>query len=160
MKVFDWRTISVLISGYGYRPTPIEMWGEGQGVFHFARAKPGMTHKIGVDGRMTASKTADNSIESSVKLSQLSPTNAILSFMFNLQQMSGEAGFFLHFQDPMRQDVATTTVGYIESHTPIERGGEATETEWKFFFESGLGELGDPTFVGTPSDVAENLGVA
>ena len=160
MKVFDWRTISVLISGYGYGPTPVMGWDEGNDVFQWERVKPGVSHKMGVDGRMTASKSADNSVKAVLKLSQLSPTNADLSLMFNLQQMPGEMGVFLHFQDAMRQDVASTTVGYIENHAPIHRGGEAVGTEWTLIFESGLGELGDPTFAGTPSDVAENLGVA
>ena len=161
MKNFDWRTITTLITGYGYVGVPVEMWGQGDDVFQYERLAKGMSHVMGVDGRMTVSTSADNSVKVVWKLSQLSPTNAVLSKMFNAQQAKGFfSGVNMSFQDARRQDFAVTTIGYIEDHVPIKRGGKAVETEWTLIFEVGHIELGDPTFAGTPAVIAEMLGAA
>lgn len=158
MKNFDFRTITVVLSGYGLS-TVSTGWGTGQDVFQFERRSPGVTDEMGVDGRMTISTNADNSVKVVLKFSQVSPENAVLSKMFNVQQMPGMAtGITMGFQDARRQDFAATTVGYIENHTPIKRGGKATETEWTLIFEAGHIDLGDPSFAGTPAAVAELLG--
>ena len=160
MKNFDWRTITTLITGYGFTQIPLTGWGEGDDVFQFEREVPGITHTTGVDGRMTVSTSANNTVKVVWKFSQLSPMNAILSKMFNAQQTVGMfSGIFMSFQDVRRQDfAATSSPGYIENHAPIKRGGKAVEVEWTLHFESGHMELGDPSFAGTPAAVAELLG--
>ena len=161
MKNFDWRTITTLISGYGYNQIALTHWGVGDDVFQYERNTDGASHVIGVDGIMTVSTSADNSIKVVWKFSQLSPMNAILSKMFNQQQMVGQfAGITMSFQDARRQDFAATTVGYVKNHTPVKRGGKASETEWTLHFEAGHIDLGDPDFSGTPAAIAEMLGAA
>jgi hypothetical protein len=160
MKNFDWRTITTVISGYGYNNVPLTGWGKGDDVFQFERRSPGVEMDIGVDGLASISTSADNSIKVTWKFSQLSPMNAILSKMFNRQQTPGQNGqITIGFQDARRQDFGVTTVGCIENHTPIKRGGKQNETEWTLLFEGGKLELGDPSFSGTPAAIAELLGV-
>ena len=160
MKNFDFRTTTTIISGYGYNNVPLTGWGKGDDVFQFERRSPGVTDDVGVDGLMSISTSADNSVKVVWKFSQVSPMNAILSKMFNRQQTPGQSGqVTMGFQDARRQDYGKTTVGYIENHTPIKRGGKQQETEWTLIFEVGVLELGDPSFAGTPASVAELLGV-
>lgn len=159
MKAFDWRTITTVISGYGYSAIPLTGWGKGDDVFQYERREAGVSDEVGVDGEMTVSLNANNSVKVVWKFSQLSPMNSILSKMFNWQQtVGGFAGIKMGFQDARRADFAATTVGYIENHAPVKRGGKANETEWTLIFASGFIQLGDPSFAGTPAAVAELLG--
>ena len=161
MKNFDFRTTTTVIQGYGLGPLPVTGWGKGDDVFQFERRVPGVTDEVGVDGKMTVSTSADNSVKVVWRLSQLSPTNGILSKMFNRQQTVGMfAGVTMGWQDARRQDFAATTIGYIENHAPVKRGGKANETEWTLIFEAGTIDLGDPTFAGAPAAVAELLGAS
>jgi hypothetical protein len=159
MKAFDWRTNTTVISGYGYNQIVLNGWGKGEDVFQFERRTPGVSDEMGVDGEMTASVSADNSVKVVWKFSQLSPMNSILSKMFNRQQAVGMfSGITMGWQDARRADYAATTVGYIENHTPVKRGGKANETEWTLIFAAGGIDLGDPSFAGTPAAISELLG--
>ena len=154
MRIHDWRTQQTLLNG-----VPVTNWAPGDDVFKAERRGDIGTDEIGADGRMTLSLNPDKSGEVTIKLSQLSPTNA---FLQKLAQSEDHVETFIPIvltqMDPRRNDGVVTEPGYMKKPAPYQRGVKANVTEWTFVFPTYFAELGDPSFPGTPAALAESLG--
>jgi hypothetical protein len=60
--------------------------------------------------------------------------------------------------DTYRKDGVLTEPGVIKKPANMDRGAKANVVEWVLIFPRLFMELGDPTFVGVPTAIAEALG--
>lgn len=144
MRVYSFKNTIVVVNG-----VEISGWSEGDDVIKIGRLNDSATHKIGADGTMMMSISADRSGEFTFKLMQTSPSNKFLSSLIQLQE--GGALTFVPitvlFQDLFRQDRAAGTAGYLKKPAEIQRGKEGQEQEWTIVVERLDMLLGDPALV-------------
>ena len=154
MRFYDWRTNVTLIDG-----VPVTGWAPGDDCFKAERLQDMGTLEIGADGGATWSINPDKSGQVTVKLMQTSPTNAYLN-KINLSQEN--LATFIPIQvtqaDPYRGDKVGTTLGVIKKMPNHDRGAKQNVVEWVFVFPELYTSLGDPTFAGVPTAIAEALG--
>jgi hypothetical protein len=95
---------------------------------------------------MAVSVSSDKSGEVTIKLQQTSPSNAFLQRLMDAQESGGLAfePLSVRFQDLLRQDVASGTVGYIAKPSDMMRGGKTNVQEWTFVLERLDMSLGSP----------------
>ena len=95
------------------------------------------TTKVGADGHMVASISANRGCRVVIKLQQTSPGNAVMQRFYNLQLVAGAAfsPLSLGMKDVMLQDVVTATGGLITKQATLKRGAQANDTEWTLEFE-------------------------
>lgn len=144
MKVYSFKNTIVVVNG-----VEITGWSEGDDVIKISRLNDSASHKIGADGGMMMSISADKSGEFTFKLMQTSPSNKFLSSLMALQE--GGALTFIPvsvlFQDLFRQDRAAGTAGYLKKPADISRGKEGQEQEWTIVVERLDMLMGDPALV-------------
>ena len=154
MRFYDWRRNHLLING-----VEVTGWTTGDDVLKIERMSPAAESEAGVDGTVVVSLNADKRVKVTIKISQTSPTNALLSKLSAAQdRLDTLVPVSALWQDNYRNDSATTTLGYIEKHADINRGGKANVAEWVMVFANGLELLGAPTFAGLATLAAEALG--
>lgn len=145
MKVYSFSNTVMLING-----VEITGWSDGDDVIKIARRADSATDKVGADGSMVVSISADKSGEFTFKLQQTSSANKFLLGLCALQE--GGAKTFVPvnclFQDTYRNDLATGTVGYIKKPADLNRGANASDQEWTIVTERLDLLLGDPALVG------------
>lgn len=155
MKVYSFQNTVMLVNG-----VEITGWSDGDDVIDIARLVDSASHKIGADGTMMVSISADKSGEFKFKLQQTSSSNKYLMGLCALQE--GGANTFIPvnvlFQDTYRNDLATGTIGYIKKPTAMQRGAQASNQEWTIVVERLDLLLGDPALVGALTAVAGILG--
>lgn len=155
MKVYSFQNTVMLVNG-----VEITGWADGDDVIKIARRNDSASDKIGADGSMMVSLSADKSGEFTFKLQQTSSANKYLQGLCALQE--GGAKLFVPvnvlFQDTYRQDLATGTVGYIKRPAELNRGAQAGTQEWTIVVERLDQLLGDPALVGAATAVAGILG--
>lgn len=155
MKVYSFQNTVVLVNG-----VEITGWAEGDDVINIARRADSASDKIGSDGTMMVTISADKSGEFKFKLQQTSGANKYLMGLCALQE--GGAKTFVPvnvlFQDTYRQDLATGTIGYIKKPAEVQRGAQAGNQEWTIVVERLDLLLGDPALVGALTAVAGVLG--
>ena len=140
MRVYSFANTVMIING-----VEITGFSEGDDVIDITRNGDSASHKVGADGHMVVSLSADKSGAYKFKLQSTSSSNRYLS-MLAAQQDGGTATFVpLHvkFQDLHRQDLADGSVGYLKKHADIKTGKEAGEREWEVIVESLDMLLGD-----------------
>lgn len=154
MKTYAFLNNHLFING-----VEIKGWADGDDVIQFKRRSPLASDKVGAGGQMMVSLKSNKSVEMTIRLQQVSPSNAYLNKLC-LAQDRPETFTPVQalWQDSSRQDIGSTTAGYIENYPEIKRGEEGSDQEWKFIFERGDLLLGNPTFAGLPTAVAEGLG--
>jgi hypothetical protein len=120
------------------------------------RADRGMD-KVGADGRMALAISADKTVEVTIKLQQVSPSNKYLNGLHDLQKAGAQSFVPLNLfaQDTYRQDRGVCTNGYISKYPDIVRGAGINVQEWTFVFERGDLRLEDSAFVGFQTAAAE-----
>lgn len=155
MKVYSFQNTVMLVNG-----VEITGWAEGDDVIDIARRSDSASDKVGADGTMMVSISADKSGEFKFKLQQTSSSNKYLMGLCALQE--GGAKTFVPvnvlFQDTYRNDMATGTVGYIKKPTDVQRGAQAGNQEWTVVVERLDLLLGDPALVGVLTAAAAFLG--
>lgn len=128
MKVYSFANTVMLING-----VEVTGWAEGDDVIQVKRLSDSASHKIGADGKMVVSLSTNKSGEFTFKLMQTSPTNAYLCGLMALQE-NADGNLFIPinclFQDTLRQDLATGTVGYLKRPADMSRGAQAQTQEW------------------------------
>ena len=134
-------------------------FAEGDGVLTVEKlSKPKIT--VGADGLMVVSFPAGKHGKVVLTLLAESPGNAYLQGLYNLQE-AGPAQFVplqLGVQDSYRNDIFKGINGVITDPAKIERGESAGKQSWEITFEKiGIG-LGDPTFAGLATAIAEAAG--
>lgn len=155
MKVYSFQNTVVLVNG-----VEITGYSEGDDVIRINRRSDSASDKMGADGSMMVSISADKSGEITFKLQQTSGSNKYLMSLCALQE--GGAKTFVPvnvlFQDTYRQDLATGTVGYIKRPPELSRGHQAGDQEWTIVTERLDMLLGDPVLVGVATAAAAVLG--
>lgn len=155
MKVYSFQNTVMLVNG-----VEITGWSEGDDVIHISRRSDSASDKVGADGTMMVSISADKSGSIKFKLQQTSSSNKYLMSLCALQE--GGAKTFVPintlFQDTYRQDLATGTVGYIKRPPELQRGHQAGDQEWEIITERLDMLLGDPALVGVATAAAAILG--
>lgn len=125
MKNYSFLSTVLLING-------IEITGfdEGDDVITAERLADSATHKVGVDGEMTVSVSADSSGTLTFRLMQSSSSNRFLSDIVNRQESSRFAAVSIAMQDTKSGDKASGSLGYITRPAPMVRGQSVNSQEW------------------------------
>lgn len=133
MKVYSFLNTVLLING-----RQITGWADGDDVISAKRSVDSASHKIGADGAMVVSVSADRSGEFIFKLLKTSDSNAYLNGLINAQETFGAAGFTpvgVLMQDTFRQDRASGDTGYMKTQPAMTGGATATTQEWTVVVE-------------------------
>ena len=153
MRFYDWRKVATMVNG-----VPITNWAPGDDCFKAERLKEIAQYEVGADGLMTLSLDPDKSGKVTIKLAQTSPLNALLSDLCASEDhIDTFIPVVISQLDTYRQDGTTTHPGFLQKHADTTRGAKANVVEWVFIFSELHLDLGNPTFVGVPTAIAEAL---
>ncbi len=133
MKVYSFLNTLLLINS-----RQITGWADGDDIISAKRSVDSASHKVGADGQMVVSISADRSGEFTFKLLKTSDSNAYLNSLFNRQELAGAAGFVpvgVLMQDTFRQDRASGDTGYLKAQPAMTGGEKATTQEWTVVVE-------------------------
>lgn len=132
MRAYSFLDYSVLING-----VELSGFADGDDAFMAERRNDSASDKVGADGRMMVSISADKSGEFTFKLQQTSSSNKMLMALLSLQEFSARTfvPVTVIARDTYRNDVASGTVGYIKRPAPQQRGMEGTNQEWTVITE-------------------------
>lgn len=141
MRPYSFLNTVMLVNG-----VEITGWADGDDVIDIKRRVDSASDKVGADGRMMVSISADRSGEFTFKLQMTSSSNKYLNSIVAVQE-AGAAKFVpvtVLFQDTFRKDIATGTIGYIKKQADTTRGTQAGNVEWCIVVERLDMLLGDP----------------
>ena len=132
MRAYSFQDYSVLVNG-----VELSGFADGDDAFMAERRVDSASDKVGADGKMMVSISADKSGEFTFKLQQTSPSNKMLMALLGLQEFSAKTFVPINViaRDTYRNDVASGTVGYIKRPAPQQRGMEGTNQEWTIVTE-------------------------
>ena len=130
MKQYSFLDTLLLING-------IEITGfdEGDDVIKLARLNDSASHKVGIDGEMTISISADRSGGVTFSLMQTSDSNAYLSGLVVGMENGVFVPIFIQFKDTRGGDLGSGTQGYIKKPADMGRGATAGSQEWTVITE-------------------------
>lgn len=130
MKEYSWLNTVMLVNG-----VEIGGWDEGDDVITLERLNDSAAHKVGVDGEMTLSISADRSGVARFRLMQTSDSNEFLSGLISAQENGAFVPIFVQFKDVKGGDFGSGTQGYIPRPAPMVRGQNANNQEWSIVVE-------------------------
>tara|TARA_R110000851_G_scaffold96792_2_gene209936 strand:+ start:20426 stop:20845 length:420 start_codon:yes stop_codon:yes gene_type:complete len=125
MKEYSFLDTLLLLNG-----VEISGFDEGDDVISLDRLNDSATHKIGTDGEMTVSISADRSGTMTFRLMQSSDSNIYLSGLITAQENGAFVPIFAQFADTKGLDLGSGTQGYITKPAPMVRGTNANSQEW------------------------------
>lgn len=125
MKEYSFLDTLLLVNG-----VEISGFDEGDDVIALERLNDSAGHKIGTDGEMTVSISADRSGTVTFRLMQSSDSNAYLSGLINAQENGAFVPIFVQFKDTRGNDLGSGTQGYINRPASMTRGTNANAQEW------------------------------
>ena len=125
MKEYSFLDTLLLVNG-----VEINGFDEGDDVISLDRLNDSATHKIGTDGEMTVSISADRSGTCTFRLMQSSDSNTYLSGLITAQENGAFIPIFLQFKDTRGLDIGSGTQGYINRPATMTRGTNANSQEW------------------------------
>jgi hypothetical protein len=127
MRAYSFQDYAMLING-----VELSGFAEGDDAFMAERRADSASDKVGADGKMMVSISADKSGEFTFKLQQTSPSNKYLMALLALQEFSAKSFVPVNVlcRDTYRNDVASGTVGYIKKPAGQQRGMEGNNQEW------------------------------
>lgn len=127
MKTYSFLNTIFLVNG-----VEITGWDEGDDVISMARVNQSANDKVGVDGEMTVSISADRRGDVSIRLMQTSESNLYLSGLVNAQENGAFVPIFMQFKDVETGDLISATQGYIKKPADMQRGENAQSQTWEF----------------------------
>jgi hypothetical protein len=130
MKEYSFLDTLLLVNG-----VEISSFDEGDDVITLERLNDSATHKIGTDGEMTVSISADRSGTVTFRLMQSSDSNAYLSGLINAQENGAFVPIFVQFKDTRGNDLGSGTQGYINRPATMTRGTNPNGQEWMITVE-------------------------
>lgn len=130
MENYSFLDTTLLVNG-----VEITGFDEGDDVITLERINDSSAHKIGVDGVMTVSISADRSGMVTFRLMQSSDSNAYLSGLINAQENGAFVPIFVQFKDTKGNDLGSGTQGYIPRPASMVRGQNANSQEWMITVE-------------------------
>lgn len=125
MKEYSFLDTLLLVNG-----VEINGFDEGDDVISLDRLNDSAAHKIGTDGEMTVSISADRSGTCTFRLMQSSDSNTYLSGLITAQENGAFIPIFLQFKDTRGLDIGSGTQGYINRPATMTRGTNANSQEW------------------------------
>lgn len=130
MKEYSFLDTLLLVNG-----VEISGFDEGDDVISLTRLNDSASHKIGTDGEMTVSISADRSGQVSFRLQQTSDSNLYLSGLINAQENGAFVPIFIQFKDTRGGDLGSGTQGYIRKPADMIRGNKANSGQWDIIVE-------------------------
>lgn len=130
MKDYSFLNTILLVNG-----VEISGYDEGDDTIQLARLNDSGSHKIGTDGEMTVSISADRSGEVIFRLMQTSTDNALMSGLVTSQENGIFVPVFVQFKDVRGNDLGSGTQGYIPRPADMVRGANANAQEWRIVVE-------------------------
>lgn len=130
MKEYSFLNTILLVNG-----VEIGGYDEGDDVITLERLSDSAAHKIGTDGEMTVSISADRSGSVRFRLMQTSSSNRLLSGLISSQENGAFVPVFVQFKDTRGLDLGSGTQGYIPRPAAMVRGTNATAQEWEIITE-------------------------
>ena len=130
MKEYSFLDTLLLVNGVG-----ISGFDEGDDVINLDRINDSASHKIGTDGEMTLSISADRSGTVVFRLMQSSDSNTYLSGLISAQENGAFIPIFVQFKDTRGGDLGSGTQGYINRPASMSRGTNANSQEWTITVE-------------------------
>lgn len=132
MRAYSFQNMVVLVNG-----VELTNFAEGDDVINVQRRVDSATDKVGADGKMMVSVSADKSGELTFRLQQTSPSNKYLTALIAAQEATGRpfVPVFVLIQDTYRNDVATGTAGYLKKLPNMTRGVQGNNQEWTIVTE-------------------------
>lgn len=130
MKNYTFLNTILLING-----VEISGFDEGDDVIDLDRINDSASHKIGTDGEMTVSISADRSGIFVFRLMQTSDSNAFLSGLISAQENGVFVPIFAQFKDVRGLDLVSGTQGYIPKPAGMTRGENPNGQEWRIVVE-------------------------
>ena len=140
MKAYSPLNLIVLVNG-----VEIVGYAEGDDAISIKRLADSATHKIGCQGDMVMTISADRSGEVTVKLQMTSSSNSYLDSLLALQENGADTfqPISVLFQDTYRNDLAQASAGYIKKPADMKRGEHSSDQEWTLVVETLALEYGD-----------------
>jgi hypothetical protein len=130
MKEYSFLDTLLLVNG-----VEIGGYDEGDDTINLDRLNDSAAHKIGTDGEMTVSISADRSGSVTFRLMQTSDSNSYLSGLINAQENGAFVPIFVQFKDTRGNDLGSGTQGYITRPAGMTRGTNANGQEWVIVVE-------------------------
>lgn len=125
MKSYSFLDTLLLVNG-----VEINGFDEGDDTIIVARNNDSAAHKIGTDGEMSVSISADRSGSFTFRLMQTSDSNSYLSSLISAQENDVFIPIFVQFKDLRGNDLMSGTEGYITKPADVTRGQKAGSQEW------------------------------
>lgn len=125
MKEYSFLNTLLLVNG-----VEISGFDEGDDVIALERINDSAAHKIGADGEMSVSISADRSGTVTFRIMQTSDSNSYLSGLINGQENGAFVPIFVQFKDTLGGDLGSGTQGYITRPASMVRGTNANNQEW------------------------------
>lgn len=131
MRNYSFLDTTLLVNG-----TEITGFDEGDDVITLERLEDSTTHRIGSDGEMTVSLSADRSGTITFRLMSTSESNKLMSALLLAQENSGVfAPMIVLFKDTRGLDIGAATKGYIARPATMVRGTSVNAQEWMITVE-------------------------
>lgn len=130
MKVYSITNTILLVNGI-----EINGFDEGDDVITLERINDSTVHKIGADGEMSVSITADRSGTVTFRLMQTSDSNIFLSGLITAQESGAFIPVFVQFKGTRGGDLGSGTKGYIPRPSTMTRGTNVNAHEWMITVE-------------------------
>lgn len=125
MKEYSFLDTLLLVNG-----VEISGFDEGDDVITLERLNDTAAHKVGTDGEMTVSISADRTGTVTFRLMQTSDSNSYLSGLITSQENGAFVPIFVQFKDTRGGDLGSGTQGYIQRPATMVRGTNANSSEW------------------------------
>lgn len=125
MKEYSFLNTVLLVNG-----VEITGFDEGDDVIVLSRINDAVSHKIGADGEMSISISADRSGTCTFKLQQSSLSNAYLTGLVAVQENGLFVPIFVQMTDTRTGDSGSGTSGYIAKPADMQRGTNVNGQEW------------------------------
>lgn len=125
MKDYSFKNTALFVNG-----VEITGFDEGDDVISLTRDNDSTAHKVGTDGEMTVSISADRTGSVVFRLMQSADSNSYMSALINAQENGAFVPIFVQFKDTKGADLGSGTSGYISKPADIVRGKNANAQEW------------------------------
>lgn len=130
MKAYSFNNVVLLVQGQ-----EITDYDEGDDVILCERVEDSASHKIGVDGKMTMSISADRSGSVTFKVMQGSSSNELLTGLITSQENGLFIPVFAQVRNTEGGELVSGTQGYFTKPASIGFGAESNSQEWVIMFE-------------------------
>lgn len=130
MKEYSFLDTILLVNG-----VEVSGFDEGDDTISLERLNDSATQKVGTDGEMTVSISADRSGSVTFRLMQTSDSNSYMSALINAQENGAFVPIFVQFKDTRGNDLGSGTQGFITRPASMVRGTNASNQEWVIIVE-------------------------